>query len=216
MWKDSPQKIYKWIRGTVAVWDLAVHDEDGFAYTPDDMAKRPGTPQLQKQGGGKASEGTSHTLRSVIKHCPSGKARGADRRGMSEIKLLPEQAVRDLVVFLKCVEVMVSWPPALQEMLTSSFPKKERRTLGREGLLHCFRKSIGCGQLVVELMCLSGDSFAKTEETLLSGKHTAAGQHQAGVFLDCSKCYERVPLSMLEQFAIESGYPLYALNVALD
>eukprot|EP00971_Amphidinium_carterae_P241328 4791843-Amphidinium_carterae.1 len=50
----------------------------------------------------------------------------------------------------------------------------------------------------------------------LTEQRTAAGQHQAGVFLDCSKCYERVPLSMLEQFAIESGYPLYVLNVALN
>eukprot|EP00971_Amphidinium_carterae_P125128 2479197-Amphidinium_carterae.1 len=34
-------------------------------------------------------------------------------------------------------------------------------------------------------------------------------------FLDCSKCYERVPLPMLEEFALESGYPLYAPHVAL-
>eukprot|EP00971_Amphidinium_carterae_P292113 5798955-Amphidinium_carterae.3 len=54
----SPKKIYKWVRGTTGVWDLAVHGEDGFAYTPDDTAKvelgawnklwRPGTPQFQK------------------------------------------------------------------------------------------------------------------------------------------------------------------------
>eukprot|EP00971_Amphidinium_carterae_P103979 2059325-Amphidinium_carterae.1 len=45
-------------------------------------------------------------------------------------------------------------------------------------------------------------------------------QHQAGVFLDCSKCYERAPLAQLEQFAIEPqfecGLPLYALNCALN
>eukprot|EP00971_Amphidinium_carterae_P259121 5142269-Amphidinium_carterae.1 len=47
----------------------------------------------------------------------------------------------------------------------------------------------------------------------------ARHQHQAGMFLDCSKCYERVPLaqlSQLEQFAIERGFPLYALNCALN
>eukprot|EP00971_Amphidinium_carterae_P121187 2400199-Amphidinium_carterae.2 len=44
----------------------------------------------------------------------------------------------------------------------------------------------------------------------------ASRQHQAGVFLDCSKCYERVPLAQLEQFAIERGFPLYALNCALN
>eukprot|EP00971_Amphidinium_carterae_P147075 2914489-Amphidinium_carterae.1 len=35
-------------------------------------------------------------------------------------------------------------------------------------------------------------------------------------FLDCSKCYERVPLSMFEVFAIESGCPLHVLNVAFN
>eukprot|EP00971_Amphidinium_carterae_P328271 6460055-Amphidinium_carterae.1 len=34
--------------------------------------------------------------------------------------------------------------------------------------------------------------------------------------LDCGKCYERVPLTTLESFALESGYPLYALFAALD
>eukprot|EP00971_Amphidinium_carterae_P284378 5645757-Amphidinium_carterae.1 len=37
-----------------------------------------------------------------------------------------------------------------------------------------------------------------------------------GIVLDCSKCYERIPLSKLEQFALESGYPLYALYACLD
>eukprot|EP00971_Amphidinium_carterae_P159203 3156356-Amphidinium_carterae.1 len=48
---------------------------------------------------------------------------------------------------------------------------------------------------------------------------SAAGQHQvghSGVCLDCSKCYERVLLRMLEEFALESAYPLHALNVALN
>eukprot|EP00971_Amphidinium_carterae_P318366 6328033-Amphidinium_carterae.1 len=39
MWRASPNKIYKWIRGTNAVRDLAVHNDDGFAYTLDDMAR---------------------------------------------------------------------------------------------------------------------------------------------------------------------------------
>eukprot|EP00971_Amphidinium_carterae_P171455 3398698-Amphidinium_carterae.1 len=51
--------------------------------------------------------------------------------------------------------------------------------------------------------------------TFLTEQRTAAGKHQDGVFLDCNN-YEQVPLSMLEQFAIESGYPPYALNVALN
>eukprot|EP00971_Amphidinium_carterae_P326446 6457234-Amphidinium_carterae.2 len=36
----------------------------------------------------------------------------------------------------------------------------------------------------------------------LTEERSAAGQHQAG--LDCSKCYERVPLRWLEEFAVDS------------
>eukprot|EP00971_Amphidinium_carterae_P035164 692076-Amphidinium_carterae.1 len=32
---------------------------------------------------------------------------------------------------------------------------------------------------------------------------TAAGVPQAGVFLDCNKCYERIPLQKFEAFVLE-------------
>eukprot|EP00971_Amphidinium_carterae_P213495 4237036-Amphidinium_carterae.1 len=31
MWSTSPKKIYKWIRGTAAVWDIAILSDEGFA-----------------------------------------------------------------------------------------------------------------------------------------------------------------------------------------
>eukprot|EP00971_Amphidinium_carterae_P193528 3840130-Amphidinium_carterae.1 len=39
MWSTSPKKIYKWIRGTAAVWDLAILSSDGFALSPDQATK---------------------------------------------------------------------------------------------------------------------------------------------------------------------------------
>eukprot|EP00971_Amphidinium_carterae_P230548 4575387-Amphidinium_carterae.1 len=39
MWATSPKKIYKWIRGTAAVWDIAILSEDGFALSPDQAAQ---------------------------------------------------------------------------------------------------------------------------------------------------------------------------------
>eukprot|EP00971_Amphidinium_carterae_P012005 236855-Amphidinium_carterae.1 len=38
----------------------------------------------------------------------------------------------------------------------------------------------------------------------------------AAVFLDCSKCYERVNLDLLEEFARQAGFPSQALALALD
>eukprot|EP00971_Amphidinium_carterae_P108342 2145139-Amphidinium_carterae.2 len=39
MWATSPKKIYKWIRGTAAVWDLATLSENGYALSPDQAAQ---------------------------------------------------------------------------------------------------------------------------------------------------------------------------------
>eukprot|EP00971_Amphidinium_carterae_P342650 6482035-Amphidinium_carterae.1 len=89
--------------------------------------------------------------------------------------------------------------------------------------LRCFRKCTIFGQLVVARVfslatalqgswrnssrarCACNETF---DLAYLTEERSAPWQHQAGVFLDCSKCYEWVSLGMLEQFAIESGYPL--------
>eukprot|EP00971_Amphidinium_carterae_P226850 4499126-Amphidinium_carterae.3 len=31
MWKQAPKRIYKWIQGTIVVWDLAIRGSNGFA-----------------------------------------------------------------------------------------------------------------------------------------------------------------------------------------
>eukprot|EP00971_Amphidinium_carterae_P297878 5918727-Amphidinium_carterae.1 len=68
------------------------------------------------------------------------------------------------------------------------------------------------GEVPVGRGALDGtfDLASDTEQT------TAAGKPQAGIFLDCNKCYERVLLHTLKNFALESGYPTYALYAALD
>eukprot|EP00971_Amphidinium_carterae_P093616 1852514-Amphidinium_carterae.1 len=106
---------------------------------------------------------------------------------MTELKFLPRQAVSYLTSFLKCVEATASWPTPLLEMLYLQLPKEGAKTASE-------RRPIGQGALD-EIFYLA----------YLTEERSAAGQRQAGVFLDCSKCYERVPLRMLEEFALESG-----------
>eukprot|EP00971_Amphidinium_carterae_P187687 3725011-Amphidinium_carterae.1 len=58
-------------------------------------------------------------------------------------------------------------------------------------------------------------AFDETSDlAYITEEGSAVGQHQTGVFL--SKCYERVRLRVFEDFALESGYPLHVLNVALN
>eukprot|EP00971_Amphidinium_carterae_P269214 5340738-Amphidinium_carterae.2 len=56
---------------------------------------------------------------------------GADRRGMSEFKLLPPAAVIDLAQFLKNVELTGVWPEQLREMLYLQLPKDGAREAGQ-------------------------------------------------------------------------------------
>eukprot|EP00971_Amphidinium_carterae_P162416 3219579-Amphidinium_carterae.1 len=142
---------------------------------------------------------------------------------MSELKLLPPAAVIDLAQFLKTVELTGVWPEQLREMLYLQLPKDGAREAGqrrpiallpqvttsKSGVIDAAR---GRGEVPVGEGALDEtfDLAFKTEA------RNARRQHQAGVFLDCSKCYEWVPLAQLEQFAIERGFPLYALKCALN
>eukprot|EP00971_Amphidinium_carterae_P029749 585473-Amphidinium_carterae.1 len=105
MWNTSPMKIYKWIRGTAAVWDIAILSDDGFALSPDQAAQaelqawsklwQPGTATFPNKAASVSSWSTGE-LRNIIAHCPVGKARGVDRWSIAELRLLPDIAIDDL------------------------------------------------------------------------------------------------------------------------
>eukprot|EP00971_Amphidinium_carterae_P135204 2679745-Amphidinium_carterae.1 len=105
MWTTSPKKIYKWIRGTAAVWDLAILSEDGFALNPDQAAQaelqawsklwQPGSTTFPNKASSTSSWSTGD-LKNVTAHCPLGKARGVDRWSIAELRLLPDTAIEDL------------------------------------------------------------------------------------------------------------------------
>eukprot|EP00971_Amphidinium_carterae_P348062 6490301-Amphidinium_carterae.2 len=209
VWKTAPKKIYKWIRGTTAFWDLAVHDDDEIAYALDDTARvelgawsklwRPGFPSLQRRRAPGGGSWSYHNLQDIIKHCPTGKTRGADRWGMSEIKLLPVHAVKDLATFLKCVEAKASWPPELREMLYLQLHKEEAKNAGERrpiALLPqvyrlwsaCYRADVLKRRQICkdrgETLVGQGALDETFELAYLAEERSAVGKHQPGVFLD--------------------------------
>eukprot|EP00971_Amphidinium_carterae_P349340 6490968-Amphidinium_carterae.4 len=170
-------------------------------------------------------------LRNIIDHCPLGKARGVDRWSIGELRLLPDIAINDLATLLKHVEIIGVWPKDIREMMYLQLPKERARDAGERRpiapLLQVYRlrralcrhdvkqwraRCTSRGEVLVERGALD-ETFEFALETELT---TAAGEPQAGIFLDCSKCYERIPLRSLETFALESGYPTYALYAAVD
>eukprot|EP00971_Amphidinium_carterae_P350462 6491558-Amphidinium_carterae.2 len=216
MWATSPKKIYKWIRGTAAVWDLAILSENGFALSPHQAAQaeldawsklwQPGHTTFPHKDTSQSSWRTGD-LKAVISHCPLGKARGVDRWSIAELWILPDQAIEDLANFLKLSKRCYTCNCPRKE-LDSARDASERRPIALLPQARC----TGRGEVPVGRGALD-ETFDLAFDT---EKITAAGKQQAGVFLDCSKCYERIPLQTLEAFALESGYPLYALYAALD
>eukprot|EP00971_Amphidinium_carterae_P125102 2478732-Amphidinium_carterae.1 len=132
MWKQVPKRIYKWIRGTVVVWDLAIRGSNGCALTPDESAQAwSGPVWLRSVVTDDPSAWSASTISKIVKRCPAGKARGVDRWGMSEFKLLPPAAVLDLAQFLTTVELTGVWPEQLREMLYLQLPKDGAREAGQ-------------------------------------------------------------------------------------
>eukprot|EP00971_Amphidinium_carterae_P082354 1628259-Amphidinium_carterae.3 len=214
-WERSPKKIYKWIRGTAAVWDLAILHENGYALSSDQAAQSDLIAWSKLWQPGRSTFPNKHTsasswrtgdLRAVIKYCALGKARGVDRWSIAELRLLINQAIEDLATMLKIVEAEGTWPKAIR---TSSCLRKELGTLVKGALSLYFPKSTYCGvRYAATMLEPGGPGVPALDETFdlafETEKITAAGQ--AGIFLDCT----------LEQFALESGYPAYALYAALN
>eukprot|EP00971_Amphidinium_carterae_P014315 282827-Amphidinium_carterae.1 len=72
------------------------------------------------------------------------------------------------------------------------------------------------GANIADRMCVPGGCTGRTKLLAFETEQTTAAGVPQAVFLDCSKCYVRIPLHKFETFALESGYPLYALHAALD
>eukprot|EP00971_Amphidinium_carterae_P332197 6466234-Amphidinium_carterae.1 len=148
------------------------------------------------------------------------------RWGMSKLKLLPRQAVSDLTSFLKCVAATVSGRHRCVRCCSCSYRMRVRggRPIAllpqvyRLGSAPCRSDVFTWRQLCKE----RGETplgHGALDETFdlayLTEERTAAAQHHPGFSLT-SKCYARAQICMLEEFALESGYPLYTLNVAFN
>eukprot|EP00971_Amphidinium_carterae_P137110 2717150-Amphidinium_carterae.2 len=124
MRERRPKKIYKWIRGTASVWDVAEAELTAWSkpWQPGEM--------LFEHRSTSQSSGDSGDLVNIISHCPLGKARGVDGWSISELRLLPQVAIDDLASMLKVVEVTGTWPQEIREVLYLQLPKEGAKEAG--------------------------------------------------------------------------------------
>eukprot|EP00971_Amphidinium_carterae_P106331 2106230-Amphidinium_carterae.1 len=195
--ETSPSKLFKWVRGTTKVWvlwDLAVRTPEGWASSPGEVAESElrAWSKLWKPGPSGREPG-GHPFLEPHLPCPGGLWEGGLRRSTffssskdagptrSGLYLqLPKEGAK---------EAGQRRPIALLPMIYRLWAawQKHRVTEWR-GL--CARRGetpVGTGAL--------DEAFTLAAE---AERATTLDEPFAAVFLDCSKCYERVELALLE------------------
>eukprot|EP00971_Amphidinium_carterae_P218402 4335035-Amphidinium_carterae.1 len=116
---------------------------------------------------------------------------------MGELKLLPRETIMDLANFLKCVEAVGAWPEVLRGMFYLQLPNESAKNASE-------RRPIALLPLQATEVMVCHLALDETFDlAYMTEERNAAGQHQAGAFLVCSKRYLHVPLCSLEELPQE-------------
>ena len=155
-------------------------------------------------------------VRHVLRCVNPNRALGADQWHFRELAALPDQFLERLAKFYNMVEKEGQWPPPLRQTLVALIPKDgaktelELRPIGLTPIIYrlwmCIRKNItqDWTRNLYGPRCLSATDLAwetRTMQELVRSK----GQRAGSIFLDCSKCYERVPHTVAYADAIRTG-----------
>eukprot|EP00971_Amphidinium_carterae_P106787 2115291-Amphidinium_carterae.1 len=131
-------------------------------------------------------------------------------------------ALTRLCEFYQVVEAQGYWPELLRDILFLQLPKAgavgagERRPIALLPVVYRVWASCCKPRLLRWRACRAQQGFITVGRGALDEafdfsldveEHSRKGSPVAGVFLDCSKCYERVSLELLELAAREAGFP---------
>eukprot|EP00971_Amphidinium_carterae_P043876 863398-Amphidinium_carterae.2 len=200
--EESPSKLYKWVRGTTKVWDLAVQTDGGWA-SPGAVARGElhAWSQLWK---------TKNAERPLVRQPfrePPTRALGS----LWEVLACLMKAIGALEIFFQFCEQQGQWPDELWELLYLQLPREGATHAGQRrpiallpmiyGIWAAWQKHritdwrstcADRGETPVGRGALD-EAFTLAREAETA---TAKAESFAAVFLDCSKCYERVDLSL--------------------
>ena len=160
-------------------------------------------------------------LKTIVKHTSTRKAAGADGMTYAEMRDWPMQLFEDLSTFLKLVEHIGHWPSNSSPNVVCLLPKggtaapDDRRPIV---LLSCIYRLWAAHRAKIFRQWLRSNNILPEGEAC--GPEVKAGElalHMAGarllggamggLALDWSKCYDRLPLSVLQDLAIAAGLP---------
>eukprot|EP00971_Amphidinium_carterae_P242916 4823288-Amphidinium_carterae.1 len=157
------------------------------------------------------------SLWDTLSHIEKAKAVGADQWIAKELRSLGKAAIDALEAFFLLCEQQGQWPEVLQDLLYLQLPKDGAKEAGQRrpiAALPYYQWCTASVRLGRSLAYWTGEkAFTLAHE---AERATLEGVPFPAVFLDCSKCYERVDLSLLEELAHAAGFPLTALRLAID
>ena len=170
-------------------------------------------------------------IREVVQHYPKDKAKGADGWQAQELQQLPDTAWVILAEIYGLVEFTGDWPAQVKNLLYLQLPKPGATTAGtrrpiallpmlyriwaatRKRDLQVWRdKQRGLGHRPVGEGALD-TAFLLARE---AESNSAKGRPFGAIFLDCSKCYERVNLAHLHTKLQEAQVPKHLIAPALN
>ena len=228
-----PGLLYRWVRGEVRLPPVATTVDGRWTLDPGAVVeveakkwselwsplgvecwapRSPSGPLLRALDGA--------VLRGIARGLRPRVAAGADGWRALELKELPEVFWDRLADFLGACEAVGRWPEPLRVGIVALLPRpivllplvyriwaaarrpEVRAWVAGAGADGAEIPGRGADEAALEAECL-GDETGDEDETL------------CGVFLDCSKCYERVPLQQLDAKASEALFPDKLLVLAL-
>ena len=237
-WAQSPGKIYKYIKNSKHSNSLQMlhHDKDLPPPTLSDRLQLAVTGWNSFWCKGKPVIPESadpikpiqlSDVKHVLKCVNPNRALGADQWHFRELAALPDQFLARLAKFYNMVEEEGHWPPPLRQTLVALILKDgtktelELRPIGLTPIIYrlwmCIRKNLtqDWTRKLYGPRCLSATDLAwetRTMQELTRSK----GQRTGSVFLDCSKCYERVPHAVAYADAIRTGCPRTIANLVFS
>ena len=160
-------------------------------------------------------------LRRVLKRWAKRKAAGSDGWKPDELKDLPDEALEALCAFFAVVEATGCWPSKLSSNLVAMLTKNgtadpgDRRPIVLLSAIYrlwaAARAAEMRGWLVANHALQTGPAASAAAQAadlaLILQQARTAGWQVDGLAVDWSKCYDRLPLSVLRAVADAAGIP---------
>ena len=154
-------------------------------------------------------------------------AAGLDHWRPDELQQLPHEAFEQLADFCRRCEIAGKWPEALRGFTVALIHKPKAthegalRPIGLLPYIYRIWMAVRKRKLKTWVLSLhSGGIQSATAQAWRLGatqeSERARGLFTLAAFLDCSKCYERVPLQEAAQQALRSGCPHGAVALAFN